>query len=224
MTRPSPRLRTLALSTLACLGACSTAAVGDPVPAAFVVETLEQRLLDARTLDFDFHITAEGAVEADLRGTCSIGPADAVLRAEGEFATRPLEIAMTTTRDKVLGHTADRPIDTERGPELREALVIGLVRMGLLHNVAKLWSGDGPDHREGGVADWVRVVDIFAQRDGTLSMRLLVDDQDSGEAVLTLDKDGWPSVREQKVDFDEGSMRVVERYSQFRVITATPDR
>ena len=130
---------------------------------------------------------------------------------------------MATTRDAIVGHSADRPIDCERGPELRESLILGLTRMGLLHNLAKLFSAAGPDHREGGVAEWVQVVDIYAQRDGTLSMRLMVADEDGGEAVLRLDREGLPVLRTQTVEFPSGAMKVTERYARFHVVDDAPE-
>ena len=49
-------------------------------------------------------------------------------------------------------------------PALNEAIVIGLTRMGHLHNIAVLTGGLPPDHSDGGAADWVRVAN-FARSD-----------------------------------------------------------
>jgi len=218
MKLPPTSLSLLCLPALALLGACATPPPQPPVPAEFVLQSLEQQLLGAQEFTFAFHITAEGVVQADLQGVCSVGPEDVALQATGEFATMPLRLAMISTPDKILGHTGGRPIDVARGPELREAVVLGLTRMGLLHNIAKLFSGAAPDHQEGGVAEWTQVEGVFARRDGTLAMRLIVDDEPAGEAVLALDPDGLPSLRTQTVRFSTGTLEVTERYSNVRTV------
>jgi len=49
----------------------------------------------------------------------------------------------------------ERCFDEPVPPEVREALVIGLTRMGILHNLARLVAGVPPDRASGGVRDWV---------------------------------------------------------------------
>ena len=44
-----------------------------------------------------------------------------------------------------------------------------------------------------------------------------MEGQDVGEATLILDADGLPVERRQTVDFPEGQMRVVERYTNVRI-------
>src|SRR5690606_29242932 len=94
------------------------------------------------------------------------------------------------------GRSAEVGFDEPTAPALREALAVGFMRMGLLHNVARLFAGAAPDHAEGGVTDWVEVhglewlpeqpVSGLAARPLRFTVR--VDGIDTAEAVLFLHK------------------------------------
>ena len=86
--------------------------------------------------------------------------------------------------------------------------------MGVLHNIAMLSGGAPPDHANGGVDDWVKTVE-HRHPEGSGSgvmFDLVVDGTPSGSATLWIDEQGQPLRREQRVDFPEGTMIVVERY------------
>jgi hypothetical protein len=104
---------------------------------------------------------------------------------------------------------------------LNEAIVIGMTRMGILHNLAQLVGGQPPDHMEGGVRDWARVVAIESSADeddaGHPLLRfdfgLVVAGQPSGTASLWIDAvSRLPLRREQTVQFASGEMKVIEVY------------
>ena len=110
-------------------------------------------------------------------------------------------------------------LDVPRPAGLAAALVVGLTRMGVLHNLAMLVGGAAPARAEGGVEDWVQTVDHRplspAPAEGeAICFGLRVEGEPSGEATLWLDADGMPTRREQIVPFPEGEMRVVERYER----------
>lgn len=108
-----------------------------------------------------------------------------------------------------------------------KAIAIGLVRMGILHNVAVLNGARPPDHADGGVRDWVErreatytraVTELEATRDDLpsppVSMQIVVDGQPAGEATVWIDPSlGLPIERHQVVVFPEGEMRVRESYT-----------
>ena len=110
-------------------------------------------------------------------------------------------------------------------------LLVGFTRMGILHNVAVLTRGAGPDHADGSADDWVRVENFrdAGEREvegaavSGVTFDLMVDGEPSGTGTLWLAvSDGLPVRRDQVVLFPEGEMRVVETYSEIRVIPASP--
>jgi hypothetical protein len=109
---------------------------------------------------------------------------------------------------------------SDRAPaHVREAMLIGMARMGLLHNLARLVAAMPPDRAAGGVTDWVRAEDIGwvspVERSAGpgFRFRILVAGQDAGDAELWLDEAGLPLRRDQTVRFPQGDMRVREDFS-----------
>lgn len=201
----------------------ATTETADPIQ---TFEALEARLLEG-SRRAEFTLTAKGAVEVSIRGELVLD-ADAIqLRANGTFAGAPTEIQLRTEGDRLKGHSPGGTIDIPRPPHLREAIVVGLTRMGLLHNIAVLHGGRPPDHAEHGVRDWVQVDDL--RRDDPvdagfdpapelppdpLSMDITVSGHPAGQATLWLDPDtGLPLQRHQVVQFPEGTMQVRETYT-----------
>jgi hypothetical protein len=177
---------------------------------------LEDRLLNAGTVRFDFHVSAEGPFEADLRGALGIGPAHRVrLTASGHFGGQPVDLLLRAEDEEFeFGNQTNRTI-AARPAHLKEALLIGLTRMGILHNLARLTSASAPDHADGGVREWVTVGSFAAGASDSdaLSFDLTVAGQRAGSASLEVDSRGRPMLRLQTVQFPSGEMRVVERYS-----------
>lgn len=179
---------------------------------------LEDRLLAEPGLSFGFDIRAEGAVSAHLEGHLVVGRDHTVqLVAEGDFGGRKVEVEMHGDGKRLRGNNGGKAFDIETPPALAESLVVGLTRMGLLHNLARLVGGQHPDHAEGGVRDWV-TLDAFRAENPQgplrgLSFDLQVGGQPSGRATLwTMDPNGWPKERQQTVQFPEGKMEVQESY------------
>lgn len=176
---------------------------------------LEERMLNAQVVQLAFHITAEGAVSADLDGSLELGTGTILLKGNGVFAGNRVDLVLEADDDQVaFGNRPDQKV-TDTPPELRAAILIGLTRMGILHNLARLTGGALPDHANGGVREWV-VVDSLAvdpRHDSTVSFALTVDGQPSGTATLGLAPSGHPVERHQTVHFTSGEMRVIERYS-----------
>lgn len=200
------------LLTCASLASCRVAPLGPP---ANEFARLEQRLEQAQSVRMDFHVTAEGAVEADLRGSLRVeGDQELHLRAEGTFAGKDVQVSFHSTTtgsgDEGAGHDVDAS-----GRELRDAVLVGLTRMGILHNLARLSAQKPIDHGTGGVRDWVTVGALRSdpERPRALVFDLSVAGEPSGTASLELGPTGSPTVRHQTVHFPDGDMRVVERYS-----------
>lgn len=192
--------------------------------AALSFTELETHLLTAGAVSLDFHATAEGAVETDLRGHLSItASGDITLAAAGHFAGQPTALSLVADATKLSFGNATSVKSTSRPPALAEALLVGLTRMGILHNLAMLSAGQAPDHAGGGVQQWVVVDDFSYAGDGPgepISFAITVAGQPSGNATLQTGEDGLPLLRRQSVKFPNGEMHVTESYTNFVVTPA----
>jgi hypothetical protein len=195
----------------------------DPATTLTAVETR----LTTEDFHVAFSITAAGAVQATLTGEVFAQGDLLRLRAVGRFADRDVDITLLGDGERLRGRDAGRDtIDLPQPPQLREAVVVGLVRMGVLHNVARLMNGRPPDHADGGVAEWVQMRDPVAEvvveptalsqeaeAGSPVSFALQVAGAPAGRATLWLDAaEGWPLERHQVVDFPGGQMQVREVY------------
>lgn len=189
-----------------------------PADAAAAFTALADRLLKAERVRLHVHATAEGAVVVDLRGALHMGPADQVsFTASGAFAGKPVDLALRSDRGELrIGSTTVRTPD-----HLKEALLIGLRRMGILHNLARLTAAREPDRANGGVRESVTVsaFGARARESDALSFEITVAGQPAGSASLELDASGRPVARRQIVKFPSGEMRVTERYSSVIIET-----
>lgn len=179
-----------------------------------VFTALEEQLSQT-PLRLRFELRAEGAVVVSLGGSLVIDE-EVELEARGQFAGVEQELRLWTEGDRLRAGPRDGPtLDVPRPPALASALVIGMTRMGLLHNVAMLSAGRVPDGADGGVREWVQTVEHQHVGEGEgagLGFVLVVAGQRMGRATLWLDAQGRPARREQTVDFPEGQMKVSERY------------
>ena len=195
------------------------------LPADSALAEVERWLLESAPLQIQFIVTSEGAVETNLRGALALLEADGLnLTADGQFmgADQMLRLAADGRRITVASPADSSEVAQPAG--LREAVVIGFTRMGILHNLARLVAGAPPDHMEGGVRDWVQAVDIaWGPREMvddiealTLDFDIVVSGSPAGSARLYLDAmTEQPIRRTQTVQFPEGEMRVVETYEVF---------
>jgi hypothetical protein len=186
----------------------------DPIA---VFETLETRLVSAKQIDVEARIESIGVVSSDLTGELHVEP-DRVswIKVEGAFSGVP-------TDAKWSSETPVDPLHGDVGPwTWAEALLLGLTRMGALHNWAKVIVGADPDDGNGDVRSWVTVDQLAWKGERadshTPTFRIIVADVPVGEGELVLDAGGLPTRREQLVRFPEGDMRVVETYTRFDVL------
>ena len=206
----------IALSTL------SVRAEGSgPAPAEAFAQ-LETRLLRANSLSLDFHITAEGALAADLQGKLRVGsatprPYNMLLSVWGEFSGEQVSAVLSASDAGMALGAGDELMGEPRPEHLAEALLIGLARMGILHNLARLIADAAPDHADGGVREWVTVGDFAADPEDSAAytFAITVAGTPAATARLELDAAGLPRLRQQTVVFPGGEMRVTERYSAF---------
>jgi hypothetical protein len=200
------------------------------------LQTLETFLLDAPEASVAFTATAEGAFSADILGSIHLGPgAEARLASGGTFGGRDVAPGLDSRDGRLAGGSAgwrEPDFEVPAPPALREALVLGLARMGIMHNLAMLSAGRQPDRADGDPGAWVTVTDVRWTDDAerqpgtaTLTFTVVVDGRPAGEAVLHLDgTTGLPSRREQTVRFGEQEMTVVERYAGWVIGTHSGTR
>jgi hypothetical protein len=203
--------------------ATGTAAAQDSANAAF--EALEGRLLEAESVSFRFDIRAVGPVPAVLVGKAVIGPQEtARLAADGSFAGNEAAIRLESGDRGMAGGNGDAVFQAEAPSALRQGLLVGLTRMGLLHNLAVLSAGSPPDRIDGSVTDWVRYSDMTLGPEESIggvtarrfSFTVVVSGVPSAFAELWVDAtSGLPIRRVQVMNFPEGEMRVLEQYSDF---------
>jgi hypothetical protein len=188
---------------------------------------LEARLLEAGSVDIEFDIRATGALEAALAGEAAVSRTGLTrVFADGSFAGAATDIDLVASEGRMAGGNGPKTFDVATPPSLSEGLLIGLTRMGLLHNLAVLSAGSPPDKTGGGVREWVTVEDLVLEDSAPIGgvetqafgFTVVVGGQPSAVARLWIDaRTGLPVRRTQVVSFPEGEMRVLEQYPSFRL-------
>lgn len=211
----SRRRPTTALILLVLLGVSVTGCVSteSELSAAQVFARMEQRLLGVDSLEFE--VASTGAFEASFEGWFRRDGGDLAIAAQGTWGGEPVSVSAETTRNMLVINTPKQIERVRREPFVATAVLVGLTRMGVLHNLARLVAGKAPDHADGGVRDWVAAENIEFVGDDRSAIRfdILVDGTKAGVALVRVDPvSGLPLDREQTVEFAEGSMRVVETY------------
>lgn len=192
-----------------------------PESAADALAALEARLL-TEPGTVHYHVTSEGAFASDLTGIVEMTGDYVGLTAEGDFGGTPTQLQLTVLDGEVEMVVGGEKTTVPQPPALREAVVLGMTRMGLLHNLARLTAFGLPDHAEGGVAEWIEphserwgpTEQVEGVEARALRFALVVAGDEMAEATLWLDTaTGLPVRRDQTTHFPGGTMTVVERYA-----------
>lgn len=201
--------------------ALASVAAGNDRVASFAV--LEQSLLNARQLDFDCEIESRGAVVSNLSGHVHIGTDNVVdVVVSGTFDGKQVNLGLLSDGIHMRGGSNRESFDDKVPSALSEALVVGFVRLGMLHNLALLAVGKPPDHADGGAKEWavlenMRLGDrnlVDGQRAWPVVGDVFVSGRSSGTATLWIaEETGLPIQRTQRVDFGPDQvMNVLEQY------------
>lgn len=208
------------------LGACST--TGETSVQQEVdhrLESLERNLLNARWIHFGFDIEATGALTADLTGDLWLGRnGEARLQFHGLFQGRPVATEIVSD-GTLMRHSHPRIAQKAPPLDLHQAFVIGLTRMGLLHNIAVSFSGRSPDHGMGGVRSWLTLSDVKEATKDLVSFELSVGGKPSAtcEIEFAPGEGSLPIARHQEVVFSEtAKMQVIEHYFDFSLHQTPP--
>jgi hypothetical protein len=213
----------VALLVSACAG--GPRPIPDSVVGADRLKASEESLLAAKNVSVKFEIESQGENPSKLTGTLRLYDGNALhLTAEGHFRSDQVQLLVDSRDPGGINRSLTRGPNatSHRDPpasKLKEAVVLGLVRMGLLHNLAMLSTDQAIDKAEGGFAEWVKPL---APSDGhsdvikgvacrRVDFHIDVDGRDVGEAsVCIADATGLPIHRKQTVHFPQGDMTVVE--------------
>ena len=205
----------------------SAAAPAQEDPATLIAH-LEARLLAARHIAIEATIESRGVIPSDLKGSSELFDRNrANWSYAGDFAGKPAALALTSDGSALQMKSGDRAGQEPVAAESNRALLIGLLRMGLLHNLARLSALAAPDHAQGGVEQWVQLDSfrpttyaIGGDLEGMMSFGfdLVVAGNTAGSARLWLDPaTGLPRRRQLTVRFPQGEMVVTEDYTRFVV-------
>lgn len=223
------RARAPAVAALLLASAAATAqdALSDGDPAQ-VMAKLEQRLLVANRVVVEATIQSRGFIASDLRGRTELLDRNrANVAYTGTFAGKPADLALAADGRLVQLMNGPQTRQARIEAESNRAIIVGLARMGLLHNLARLTGLGEPDHAQGGVADWVKLDNFrpttfaqFGALEGTtvLGYDLVVAGITSGGVRLWLDPaTNLPRRRALTVRFGQSEMEVTEDYTRFEV-------
>lgn len=202
----------IALLFVALTAGCSSGRSHNLTPEQ-VFARMEQRVMGADHIEFE--VASSGAFESSFEGWIHHEGGELAMAAHGSWGGEPVTVSAETTRDLLVLNTPDQMERVKKEPFLSTAVLIGLTRMGVLHNVARLVAGKAPDHDNGGVREWVEVENIrFVGADrNSIRFDIIVDGTRSAVATVRVDpRSGLPLQREQTVEFPQGSMTVVETY------------
>lgn len=180
----------------------------------------EQQLLGVDGQRVVFGVRSEGAFEGSLEGELTLGEGNALkLDASGVFGADSVALWLDATDTLMSWGNQGNESEQSRPAGLRDAVVVGFVRMGVLHNLARLVAGVPPDRMDGDVRSWVEVVDpewVSGEAEvgqQGISFGIEVAGQRAGTATVWLTADGTMVARDQLVQFPTGEMTVRERYS-----------
>ncbi len=224
------------LLVVVALAACSPSAPPPATPARTVqaapsspLDALEQRLSSARTFRLRARLASGGRIESHFDGALVAGPGRRMrLTMQGAVGGKDVDALFLSDGAKMGGGARGQPFDDmPAAPALREGIAVAFVRMGLLHDVARLSSGLPPDYLDGKSREHLRVVGLTQQPGQEvrgaptleLSWSLTVDGKEhAGDETLWLDqRTGLPLKRRVVVHFPEGDMEDGEEYDEVSV-------
>jgi hypothetical protein len=222
----------LAIVALPLLGASCASSQDGPREAGADLEALEARLLEAPLVHSTSHLVAEGAFAAELRCVHTIDRNGQVfVKAQGTLGGQPVDLTFVAEHGRMSVTAAQGQRELAEPSDLRGGLLLGLTRMGWLHNVAMLAGGGWPDATDGSADEFARALDVMSGEElevegriqRALTFGIEVRGQIAGSAVLLLDcETGLPIERWQKVQMPGGEMHVVETYETFTLDLGAP--
>jgi hypothetical protein len=208
------------------LGGCARRFDPLPVPRGTPAGTdrlraLEDKLERARTVRIHGRLRSRGLITTDFSGILALGSENrARLELKGEMQGKPAE-ARLVSDGRTLVIRGETRIEKPTPVGLDAALIIGLTRLGLLHNVVRIAAGETPDHADGTVRKWLTVGDVSTTPSGggeRLAWTISMNGERVGEANLWLDgKTGLPLRKLVLAHTPAGEFLAEESYDAFEL-------
>lgn len=221
--------RVLALAFVSLLAACASGP--RPLPRGASPEdrlaTAEEALLTAKSLVGTFEVTATGAKPMHLKGELTLHGGNALkLTAEGTAGADAVHLELDSTagvvnRSLLKGKSASNHQEPV-GDALAEALLLKLVRLGLMHDLSKLSADEPPDSVTGGVRQWVKAGsprDAGTRKVGELSCEAVsytveITGQEAGSGELCIaEATSLPLAHTVSLHLGVGDVTSTETYS-----------
>lgn len=172
-----------------------------------------------------FEIDAQGVHQARFTGTLELTGSNALqLGAEGKFDREDVRVDLESMRGDInRSVTRGASVNSHHlapAPALGEAVVVGLVRMGLLHNLVRLALDADVSNAEGGLREELKVDNVRAvgveEVDGEKCHRVdysLQVGPVKGDATLCIaDATALPLQRRLVAHFAEGDLTATEHF------------
>lgn len=203
-----------------------------------VISKMETNLLKIKNRKLKFRLEATGFVNAVFEGEIVFKKGNVIdYRTAGKFAGKEHKLFLACDGAKLRGGAESKPFEIAAPAELRSGLLIGLTRMGLMHNIARLTGNQPPEKTDGTVYKWLSVVEPkFAkeppvdtpQASAEVKVKnkdlmvvfftLAVDGKNTADVELWIDtKTDLPSSRTITVRFPQGNMIVNETYEWSKI-------
>jgi hypothetical protein len=176
----------LMIAAAACSGDCAAQKQFEQMEAALIAQPIKGKTISH----------AEGSVQADVEATLTIGPDTSI-----------------AYKGNVMGQDVDKTWEHPTTPDLRDAILLGITRMGILHNLVLFTRDRPPANVEGHIRDALIPHDFAKAPGGGVSYKLRAGNREMGEGVIKINsKSHYPMSRKFTAHLDKGDMRVSEVY------------
>ncbi|HEY2091679.1 MAG TPA: hypothetical protein VGJ81_07315 [Thermoanaerobaculia bacterium] len=181
--------------------ACATTQSGTPEQR---IAAVEHRLDTAPQWSMAFTTSTSGAVTARFTGTMNVLASNfASIDADGFLRDQPVHVRW----------------DASGSPsQVSHALSIGVVRLGITHDLLVLAGGAKTiEHAEGGIDQALKMTNVvWDAKDHKFTYHIFVDGVDSGTGELRVGRGDMPRQRIVNVKFSNGSATHVEERYEWR--------
>ncbi len=202
-----------------------------------VFDKMEASLMKIKNRRVKFRIEATGAVTGTFEGEILFKKGNVMdYRTSGKFLGKDHKLFLLCDGAKLSGGSSSSeksPFEMDAPAGLRPGILIGMSRMGLMHNIARLTGNKPPDRIDGSVYSWLVVQDAAYAKENPPNSplaaaelkqndkKLIVvfyklgveNEKNAGDVELWIDKKtNLPTFRTITVHFPQGDMFVTEKY------------
>jgi hypothetical protein len=191
-------------------------------PETDAVTALEGRLAAAPAVRLKYTIASQGVVVSSFQGTLVLQRGNRVrLEANGTLDQKPSHPTLVSDGQKMQGGSLEKTFASDAPPALGDAVLLGMTRMGLLHNLVALSGGAPPEGADGSMRTLASVSHVARGTNEPVNgveaerydFKVFVRGKPMGDATLWIDpRNGLPLKRHQVVHFPDGELTVDENY------------